>query len=103
MQNVDYRNNRKLSGAIKDLIVIDKHRMLYRGLFPFCFGCNILGSFTSSMDHGKKGDLLSHMIWPFQFLVGCIFAHPWMLVSLRVQCNPVTGNNKHYRDCFTAL
>ena len=34
MQNVSYINNRSLFGAMKDLIMIDKHRMFYKGLLP---------------------------------------------------------------------
>ena len=42
MQNVDYTNNRNLFRAVKDLFIIDKHRMLYRGLFPIALGYTYL-------------------------------------------------------------
>ena len=34
MQNIDYEHNKSLRRAIKELILIDKHRAIYKGLFP---------------------------------------------------------------------
>ena len=34
MQNVDYRHNKSLYKAVRDLFYVDKHRMFYRGLVP---------------------------------------------------------------------
>jgi hypothetical protein len=42
MQNVDYPNNRSLFRAVKDLVLIDKHRMFYKGLFPISVACTNL-------------------------------------------------------------
>jgi len=39
LQNVDYRMEKGLGGALKDLIVVDKHRMFYKGLIPICIAC----------------------------------------------------------------
>jgi hypothetical protein len=34
MQNLDYKHNRSIYYTAKDLVMIDKHRMFYRGLVP---------------------------------------------------------------------
>jgi hypothetical protein len=49
MQNVDYPNNRSFRGAIKDLFVIDKHRMFYKGLVPISIACSNLYFVTDVM------------------------------------------------------
>lgn len=54
MQNVDYKNNRNLRAAVKDLFVIDKHRMLYRGLVPLNIGFINLKTCSNFMEQFKQ-------------------------------------------------
>jgi hypothetical protein len=42
MQNVDYPNNRNFRKALKDLVIVDKHRMFYKGLLPITIACTNL-------------------------------------------------------------
>ena len=39
LQNVDYRLQKGVFGAIKDLFLVDRHRMVYKGLFPIMVAC----------------------------------------------------------------
>ena len=84
MQNVDYKHNRNPFRAVKDLVVIDKHRAFYRGMFPFLMGSSFLHFYSSAMDVGRGDNIISHLAWPFIFLTGAVCAHPWFLLSFRV-------------------
>ena len=46
MQNVDYVNKKSIKGALKDLVMVDRHRMFYRGLLPIGFACTYLRFFS---------------------------------------------------------
>jgi len=85
MQNVDYPNNRSLRGAIKDLFVIDKHRMFYKGLVPITIACTNLYCVTDMMHMFRNPEYLNtHFIWPFIYLFGTMLVHPFMLIGMRV-------------------
>ena len=87
MQNVDYPNYRSLRGAIKDLFVIDKHRMFYKGLVPITIACTNLYCVTDMLHTFRNPDNhLSHFIWPLIFFAGTLLVHPFMLIGMRVQC-----------------
>lgn len=104
MQNVDYRNNRKLSGAVKDLFLVDKHRMFYRGLVPISIACANLQSVATMKDMFRSPDnLLTHYLWPFAFGLGCLVVHPFFVLGMRVQCAPfapAAKYNNNVVNCF---
>ena len=85
MQNVDYPNNRSFTGALKDLIVIDKHRMFYKGLLPITIACTNLYCIQDMMHMFRNPELaFTHYIWPFVFLGGTLLVHPFMNIGMRV-------------------
>jgi hypothetical protein len=88
MQNVDYPNNRNFRKALKDLVIIDKHRMFYKGLFPITIACTNLYHIPDLIKwiKIKSGYDLSQYALPLLFLAGTLFVHPFMLVGMRVQC-----------------
>ena len=49
MQNIDYKNHRNFFQAVKDGILIDRHRLFYKGLVPQVTGFTILGVFCDLM------------------------------------------------------
>ena len=88
MQNVDYKHNRSLTKAVKDLFVVDKHRMFYKGLLPFSIAFANLHSVQSVMNVFRSDDnILTHYLWPFMFVLGCGIVHPFFLLGMRVQCS----------------
>ena len=89
MQNVDYPNNRSFRGAVKDLFVIDKHRMFYKGLVPITIACTNLYCVTDVMHVCRNPNPLSwygisNYVWPFIYLGGTMLVHPFMLIGMRV-------------------
>lgn len=105
MQNVDYKNNRNLRAAIKDLFLIDKHRMLYRGLVPMQFGFSNLKASSNFIEvYLKNNDTLaSRLLWPLIFLGGTLLAHPLFLIGMRVQCSPFSPNPKRYSNMWSCI
>ena len=77
MQNVDYPNRKSFTKALKDLVIVDKHRMFYKELLPVTIGCTNLNVVISFMY--KAG-----VFWPVAFLAGTLIVHPFMLLGLRV-------------------
>lgn len=104
MQNVEYKHNRSLFKAIKDLFLIDGHRMFYRGLIPISIGCANLSSVVATMNAFRSSDnILTHYIWPVYFALGCTIVHPFYLIGMRVQCapfSPAAKANGNMFDCF---
>jgi hypothetical protein len=89
MQNVDYPNNRSFRKALKDLVVVDKHRMFYKGLLPITIACTNLYHIPDIINwiNDKLGNNpLSNYIWPLGYFVGTLFVHPYMVLGMRVQC-----------------
>ena len=87
MQNVDYPNNRSFLKAVKDLFVIDKHRMFYKGLLPITIACTNLYCITDVMHMFKSADYpLTQYVWPMVYFAGTLIVHPFMLLGMRVQC-----------------
>lgn len=85
MQNVDYPNNRSFLRALKDLVVIDKHRMFYKGLVPITIACTNLYCVTDLMHSFKHHEYaFTHYLWPINFLFGTLIVHPFMLIGMRV-------------------
>jgi hypothetical protein len=95
MQNVDYPNNRNFRGAIKDLFVIDKHRMFYKGLVPITIACTNLYCVNDMMHMFRNPEYLNtHYIWPFLYVAGTLLVHPFMLLGMRVQCGHFAKTEK---------
>ena len=99
MQNVDYPNNRSFRGAVKDLFVIDKHRMFYKGLVPITIACTNLYCVTDVMHMFRNPNPLSwcgisNYVWPFIYLGGTMLVHPFMLIGMRVQCGHFAKTEK---------
>ena len=44
-------------GALKDLIVVDKHRMFYKGLFPIMIAFTNLSCIPNVIEYVKSFDL----------------------------------------------
>ena len=85
MQNVDYPNRRSFLKALKDLVVVDKHRMFYKGLVPITIACTNLYCVTDLMHTFKHYEYpLTQYIWPFNFFLGTLIVHPFMLLGMRV-------------------
>ena len=85
MQNVDYPNRKSFLRAVKDLVVIDKHRMFYKGLVPITIACTNLYCITDIMHAFKHPEYaFSHYLWPINFLAGTMLVHPFMLLGMRV-------------------
>ena len=85
MQNVDYPNNRSFLRAVKDLVVVDKHRMFYKGLAPITLACANLYCITDLMHMFKRTDIpQSHYVWPFVYVAGMLLVHPFYLLGMRV-------------------
>ena len=94
MRNVEYRNNKSPLGVLKDLVIKDGFKAFYKGLLPLTIGYTFLTNIIQ-----EEEDL---EVWPLTYLVFCLFAHPFMLVSSRVQCN-IFGKNRHlYKNSFIA-
>ena len=106
-QNIEYRNNKSLLLAVKDVVVVDKHRMLYRGLVPTTFAFTHLISAKMQVRRMvADGDenQLAHL-WLPVYLAMAALAHPWFVVSARVQFAPFCGNkvNNNTVDCLINL
>ena len=85
MQNVDYPNRKSFLRAVKDLVVVDKHRMFYKGLVPITIACTNLYCITDIMHAFKHHEYaFSHYLWPINFLAGTMLVHPFMLLGMRV-------------------
>jgi hypothetical protein len=77
MQNVDYPHRKSFLKTLKDLVVVDKHRMFYKGLLPVTIAVTNLHIINSFM-------IASGSLWPFVFGAGTLLVHPFMLLGLRV-------------------
>ena len=85
LQNVDYRIEKGLRGAIKDLFFVDKHRMFYKGLVPICIACTnvqIIPEFMHVFRDEEKYE--TAYAWPFVYGVGTLLVHPFFLLGMRV-------------------
>ena len=87
MQNIDYKHNRSIRKTFRELMTIDKHKALYRGLVPFTLGCTNLQLWSQYRlpEHHDRP-----LFWPLYFAMGVLTSHPLILASMRVQCAPVT-------------
>ena len=105
MQNVDYRLQKGVFGAVKDLFLVDKHRMLYKGLFPIMVACQNLAFFPMIMEQIYQYDFsFSRQIWPLAFGICTLFVHPWFLIGMRVQCSHLTLKTaKEHRNTFSTI
>jgi hypothetical protein len=84
-----------LFGALKDMIVIDKHRMFYRGLPGIVLACMNLECVTEVMHYFRDPlNPYTFAIWPFLFAFGTFFVHPFMLLGMRVQVGPISKSSK---------
>ena len=88
LQNVDYRVEKGLRGALMDLIKVDKHRMFYKGLIPICIACTNVQLIPDFMHILRnEEEYLTSYAWPFIFSIGTLFVHPFFLIGMRVQCS----------------
>mmetsp|Transcript_34727 Transcript_34727/g.53311 ORF Transcript_34727/g.53311 Transcript_34727/m.53311 type:complete len:113 (+) Transcript_34727:791-1129(+) len=88
LQNADYYHRKNFFGAVKDMIKVDRHRMFYKGLLPLLVASVNLntGSEIAALLSYFPIDTVKFSA-PFVWLAGCLMAHPFFLVSMRVQCS----------------
>ena len=104
MQNIDYEHNRKLGRAAWDLVRYDGKEAFYKGLVPIAIAwtnVRVTQELMAQMRHPSYPN--SYHMWPLIFLGGCLLAHPFMLLGMRVQCGVILNNTKrqHYKNMFT--
>ena len=79
LRNIEYRNNRSIRLAARDVIVKDNWKAFFKGNACYTIGW----SFVSNTIQDEQ-DLT---IWPISLLICSALAHPWLVVATRVQCN----------------
>ena len=95
MQNVQYPNNRSFVKAVRDLFVIDKHTMLYKGLVPTLAAFAVVQRVKSHAEvlfdaPFKCAEEVVAALVMMQAAV-CLLAHPFFMVAIRIQCTPFCG------------
>lgn len=92
MQNIDYPL-RKFRHAFADMLKHEPIRMFYKGLVPIMMGQIYLHSALSLAEYAK---IKMHQYkikyadytFPLFFLMGCLVAHPFYLLGMKVQNGP---------------
>ena len=104
---MDYYNRKNLIGAVKDLWRVDKFHMFYKGLFCSTIACanliiaNEICELLSFFPNDKV-----RAVAPLVFVMGTLMAHPFFLLSMRVQCGHFANTLKlreAYRNMFNAV
>ena len=83
MQSVDYQHNRSLRKATRDLIVNDRHRAFYKGLFPqlLAFGHMMDSSSIMKITNRSQNPYVRHS-WPMIFFGSTLVIHPLLVISM---------------------
>ena len=93
-----------MRGGIKDMITIDKHRCLYRGLIPITIAYLNLSIMIDRIHIFKRPDnKWTNCLWPFVFLFGTLMAHPYMVIGMNVMYGPLNKTpvlREAHRDMF---
>ena len=104
MQNIDYENHKSVTRAAQDMLLVDRHRVLYKGLLAQSFGYTVLYGFQDVMHIWRTPESISsHFVWPFMFVLGTLACHPIILVSLNVQtsmAHKTKGSHMNTLRCF---
>ena len=84
MQNIDYKNNRNIGGAIVDMVKFDRFRMFYKGLVPITVASSNLITIPDIMHYFRdEKNFISCLAWPFLFFLGTLTVHPFFLIGIR--------------------
>ena len=76
LRNIEYKNNRSVKMAIRDILVKDNWKALIKGNTCYTIGWSFI---TNTIQ--DEQDLET---WPVSLLICSAIAHPWLVVATRV-------------------
>ena len=89
------------------MVLIDRHRMFYKGLVPIWIaGANLIKAGDYMNIFRTEKNFYSNFIWPFLFSAAMLLVHPFFLIGIRVQCADFhwrgVSSQKPYKYSITA-
>ena len=67
------------------MVLIDRHRMFYKGLVPISIaGANLIKAADYMNILRTEKNFYSNFIWPFLFSASMLLVHPFFLIGIRV-------------------